>query len=72
MNHGKIVFKINELLVQKSMSKNQLEDKSKLQRTQLNSYANNKVKRIDLDVLARLCDALDVEIEDILEYKKEK
>lgn len=72
MNRGKIVFKINELLVQKSMSKNQLEDKSKLQRTQLNSYANNKVKRIDLDVLARLCDALDVEIEDILEYKKEK
>lgn len=72
MKHGKIIFKINELLIQKSMSKNQLEERSNLQRTQLNSYANNKVKRIDLDVLARLCGALDVDVEDILEYKKIK
>lgn len=70
MKHGEIVIKINELLIEKNMSKNQLEEKSNLQRTQLNSYANNKVKRIDLDVLARLCDALDVNVEDILEYKK--
>ena len=70
MKHGEIVIKINELLIEKNMSKNQLEEKSNLQRTQLNSYANNKVKRIDLDVLARLCDALDVNVENILEYKK--
>lgn len=71
MKHGEIVIKINELLIEKNMSKNQLEEKSNLQRTQLNSYANNKVKRIDLNVLARLCDALDVNVEDILEYKRD-
>ena len=37
-------------------------------RTQLNSYCNNKVGRIDLDVIARLCTALDCQVADILEY----
>ena len=51
------------------MSKNWLEENAKLQRSQLNSYANNKVKRIDLDVLARICVALNVEVGDIMKIQ---
>lgn len=68
--YGKIILKIDEILEKKNISKNKLEKDAVLQRTQLNSYTNNKVKRIDLDVLARMCFVLDCSIEDIMEYKK--
>ena len=35
---------------------------------QLNSYCRNQVARIDLPVLARICDYLKCEISDILKY----
>lgn len=66
---NEIIFLINDVLCDKNLSKNWLEEKANLQRSQLNSYANNKVKRIDLDVLARICIALDVEVGDILKLK---
>lgn len=65
---GQIVFKIDQVLEEKKISKNKLEKEAKLQRTQLNSYCNNKVKRIDLLTLAKICSVLDCGIEDIMEY----
>lgn len=70
--YGKIVFTIDEVLKEKGISKNQLSQEANLQRTQLNSYCNNKVRRIDLDVLARICSALKVRVEDILRYESLK
>ena len=64
-----IIFLIDDVLSEKSLSKNWLEKKAKLQRRQLNSYTNNRVKRIDLDVLARICIALDVEVGDIMKIQ---
>lgn len=66
MGNKKIVFTIDDVLKKKNLSKNWLQEKACLQRSQLNSYANNKVKRIDLDVLARICTALDVEIGELM------
>lgn len=66
--YGKIIFKIDQVLEEKSISKNKLEKEAKLQRTQLNSYCNNKVKRIDLATLARICYVLDCSIDEIMEY----
>ena len=53
---------------EKKISKNKLEKEAKLQRTQLNSYCNNKVRRIDLQTLAKICYVLGCGIEDIMEY----
>ena len=64
-----INFLIDDILSEKNLSKNWLEENAKLQRSQLNSYANNKVKRIDLDVLARMCIALNVEVGDIMKIQ---
>lgn len=69
--NGEIKFFIDDILNEKELSKNWLEEKANLQRSQLNSYANNKVKRIDLDVLARICLALDVEVGDIIKLQRE-
>lgn len=65
---GRVIFKIDEVLEEKNISKNKLEKEANLQRTQLNSYCNNRVKRIDLLTLAKICSVLDCEIEDIMEY----
>ena len=67
---GKVVFKIDQVLENKNISKNKLEKEARLQRTQLNSYCNNKVKRIDLETIAKICHVLDCRIEDIMEYEK--
>ena len=66
---NEIKFLIDDVLSEKNLSKNWLEENAKLQRSQLNSYANNKVKRIDLDVLARMCIALNVEGGDIMKIQ---
>lgn len=69
MVSNEIKFLIDDVLSEKKLSKNWLEENAKLQRSQLNSYANNKVKRIDLDVLARICVALNVEVGDIMKIQ---
>ena len=67
-DYGRIILKIDEVLEEKNISKNKLEKEASLQRTQLNSYCNNKVKRLDLVTIAKICYVLDCEIEDIIEY----
>ncbi|MGF0095783.1 helix-turn-helix domain-containing protein [Peptoniphilus sp. SGI.035] len=52
----------------KKYKKKKLKKHANQQRTQLNSYCNNKVKRIDLETLAKICCVLDCRIEDIMEY----
>lgn len=66
--YGKIHIKLNELIVQKGISKSKLSHRAEMQRTQINNYCNNKITRLDTDVLARLCTALDCKISDLLEF----
>ena len=67
-NHGKIHIKLNEMLQKTGLSKNKLSHRAEMQRTQLNNYCNNKVTRLDTDVLARICSVLGCKIEDVLEF----
>ena len=64
--YGSIIIKLDEVIKKKGISKNKLSHRAEMQRTQLNNYCNNKVTRLDTDVLARLCTALDCKIEDII------
>lgn len=70
VNYGDIEILIDDLLKERKMSKNALAEKANLQRTQLNAYCNNKIKRPDFDVLCRICFVLDCEINDVLKYTK--
>lgn len=54
-----------------SISKNKICKHCDMQRTQLNKYVNNQMERVDLAILARLCDYLECDVSDILEYKKD-
>lgn len=70
VDYGYIEILIDDLLKERQMSKNALAEKANLQRTQLNAYCNNKIKRPDFDVLSRICYVLDCEINDVLRYIK--
>lgn len=67
-DHGWIKIKINEVLVKRGMSKTQLTYLAFVQRGQLKKLMDGEATRVDFDVLARICHALDCKIEDILEY----
>ncbi len=66
--YGKIIIKLDELIKQKGISKNKLSHKAEMQRTQINNYCKNNIKRLDTDVLSRICSALNCKIEDLLEF----
>lgn len=68
---SKIFINIEDVLKEKSVSKTQLCYDCRLQRTQLNNYCKNKVSRIDLNTLAKICKYLDCEIGDILILEKQ-
>lgn len=67
-DYGHFDIVLADFLKQNSISKNQLSEKANLQRTQLNSYCKNNIKRPYLDVLARICYALNCELSDIIRY----
>lgn len=64
-----VYIDLERLLKEKNVSKNKVCEACKLQRTQLNNYCKNKVSRIDLAMLARLCEFLDCTPNDILKLK---
>ncbi|MCD7762422.1 MAG: helix-turn-helix transcriptional regulator [Lachnospiraceae bacterium] len=67
-DYGRFDIVLEEYLIANKVSKNQLAAKANLQRTQLNSYCKNNIKRPDLDVLARICHALGCDLTDIIRY----
>lgn len=66
--YGSIHIKLDELIQKSGISKNKLSHRAEMQRTQINNYCNNKITRLDTDVLARLCTVLDCQIGDLLEF----
>ena len=64
-----IYIDLENFLKEKNISKNKVCEACQLQRTQLNNYCKNKVTRVDLAILARLCEFLDCTPNDILKLR---
>ncbi len=67
---GYIEIKLEDYLKANGISKNKICQNCGLQRTQLNNYCKNKVSRVDLTILAKLCNYLNCSVSDLIEYKK--
>jgi len=72
VDYGHFEIILDDYLVKNRISKNFLAENALLQRTQLNNYCKNNIKRPDFDVLARICYVLDCELADIVRYVKPK
>ena len=60
LDYGHFDIVLAEYLQERQISKNKLAEEANLQRTQLNAYCKNDIKRPDLDVLALHCDLTDI------------
>ena len=65
---GQIIITLEEYRKAHGVSKYSIIKNCGVSATQLNSYCNNKISRVDLPVLARICDYLGCEVSDLLEY----
>lgn len=68
---SKIIIDLERILTEKGISKTQLCYACRLQRTQLNNYCKNKITRVDLYTLAKMCDYIDCDVNDILKFEKD-
>ncbi len=68
MNYGKFIIDLAPIMNKKKMSKNKLCNLTGLKFNALQRYYKNTLKRVDLDILARICFALECNINDIIKY----
>ena len=65
---GKIIIHLEDILKERDIALNQLSFRAEMQRTQLRNYRDNKVQRLDIDILLRLCYVLECDLTDLIEY----
>ena len=66
--YGSIQINIEKVMKDRGLSRTKLAQKAFLQRKQLNKLLDGTAVRVDFQVLARICHALDCDIADILTY----
>lgn len=69
-DYGKVEIVLKDLLEKKGVSRNKLCTMTATSYDLINRYYNNKVIRVDTDIIARICYALDCDVSDILIYEK--
>lgn len=71
-NYGKLEITLKDVLIKKGVSRNKLCTMIAVNYDLVNRYYNNRVIRVDIDIIARMCFALKCDVNDILKYRKEK
>ena len=66
---GKIVLRLDRMMVERKMTLNRLAECVGISNVNLSKIKNNKVTAIRFSTLATICEALECEVGDILEYQ---
>ena len=69
---GEIIFNIDVMLAKRKMSVTELADKVGITISNVSVLKNGKAKALKISTLVKLCEALDCQPGDILEYRKEQ
>lgn len=67
---GKIELHLDRMMVERKISLNELAERVGISNVNLSKIKNNKVTAIRFSTLAAICEVLECEAGDILEYKK--
>lgn len=67
---GEIVFNIDVMLAKRKMSVTELAERVGITITNISVLKNGKAKALKISTLAKLCEALDCQPGDLLEYKR--
>lgn len=67
-DYGTVRLRLKELLDERGMSRNQLAKLIDARFEVVSKWYNGKVEKLDLDILARMCYALDCDAADIVVY----
>lgn len=67
-DYGKVELRLKEFLDARGMTRNQLANLIDARFEVVRKWYEGNVEKMDLDILARICYALDCRIEDILQY----
>lgn len=68
---GHIVLRLDRMMVERKISLNQLAERVGITNVNLSKMKNNRVNAVRFSTLAALCEALDCQPGDILEYTEE-
>ena len=69
---GKIILRLDRMMVERKISLNELAERVGISNVNMSKIKNNKVTAIRFSTLAAICEVLDCEAGDILEYQKEE
>ena len=68
---GKIILHLDRMMVERKISLNELAERVGLSNVNLSKIKNNKVTAIRFSTLAAICEVLECDAGDILEFQKE-
>lgn len=71
MQYGSLHLNIEAILKEQGISKNQICKDLDIPRSNFNRYCRDDFQRIDAALICKLCWYLDVDIADLIVYKKE-
>ena len=69
---GEIIFNIDVMLAKRKMSVTELADKVGITIANVSVLKNGKAKALKISTLVKLCEALDCQPGDLLEYRQSK
>ena len=69
-NSGKIVLHLDRLMVERKISLNELAEKVGITNANLSKIKNNHITAIRFSTLTALCEILDCEVGELIEYVK--
>jgi putative transcriptional regulator len=69
-NRFKILLAQKEIKGKKSISYDEIKEKTGIAASTISACANNKTKRYDADTIAALCDFFECEVGDLIVYER--
>lgn len=69
---GRIILRLDRVMVERKMSLNELAERVGISNVNLSKIKNNKVTAVRFSTLSAICEALDCQPGDILEFEKNK